>query len=75
MEHKLSRLFDRQKFQQNARLSSIIDAVESRYARAMNDDDLALVSAAGDTDATQPMAKRITEKEVSLVYERKEEQP
>ena len=47
MERKLFQAFDRQRFQQNARLASIIGDVESRYARALSDDDLELVSAAG----------------------------
>ena len=74
MERRLCRLFDRQKFQQNSRLSSIIDDVERRYACAMNDDDLALVSAAGDADAMRPGAERMTE-EAPAVYESREEQP
>ena len=40
MERKLFQAFDRQRFQQNARLASIISDVESRYARALSDDDL-----------------------------------
>ena len=47
MERKLFQAFDRQRFQQNARLASIIGDVESRYARALSDDDLEMVSAAG----------------------------
>ena len=47
MERKLFQAFDRQRFQQNARLASIIGDVESRYARALTDDDLEMVSAAG----------------------------
>ena len=47
MERKLMQRFDRQRFQQNARLAGIIGDVESRYARALTDDDLELVSAAG----------------------------
>ena len=47
MERKLFQAFDRQRFQQNARLASIIGDVESRYARALTDDDLERVSAAG----------------------------
>ncbi len=54
MERKLSRLFDRQKFEQNARLNSIISDVESRYAGALSDDDLELVSAAGDAIPVPP---------------------
>ena len=50
MERKLFQAFDRQRFQQNARLASIIDDVESRYARALTDDDLEMVSAAGVTE-------------------------
>ena len=50
MERKLFQAFDRQRFQQNARLASIIGDVESRYARAPSDDDLEMVSAAGNTE-------------------------
>ena len=50
MERKLFQAFDRQRFQQNARLASIIGDVESRYARALNDDVLEMVSAAGVTE-------------------------
>ena len=50
MERKLFQAFDRQRFQQNARLASIIGGVENRYARALNDDDLEMVSAAGTAD-------------------------
>ena len=50
MERKLFQAFDRQRFQQNARLASIISDVESRYARALSDDDLEMVSAAGTAE-------------------------
>ena len=50
MERKLLQAFDRQKFQQNKRLARVIDDVESRYAHALTDDDLELVSAAGDAE-------------------------
>ena len=50
MERKLFQAFDRQRFQQNERLASIIGDVESRYARALKDDDLEQVSAAGAAD-------------------------
>ena len=47
--NKLSQALDFQKFQQNPRLAVIIHDVESRYAKAaLSDDDLDLVSAAGD---------------------------
>ena len=57
MERKLFQAFDRQRFQQNARLASIIGDVESRYARALNDDDLEMVSAAG---TAEPVMDEIT---------------
>ena len=50
MERKLFQAFDRQRFQQNARLASIIGGVENRYARALTDDDLEQVSAASAAD-------------------------
>ena len=50
MERKLYQAFDRQRFQQNKRLAGIISDVESRYAHALTDDDLELVSAAGVTE-------------------------
>lgn len=50
MERKLFQAFDRQRFQQNERLASIIGDVESRYARALTDEDLEPVSAAGITE-------------------------
>lgn len=47
---KLARAFDFQRFQQNPRLAAITCEAESRYAKAaLSDDDLELVSAAGDT--------------------------
>ena len=48
--NKLSQAFDFQKFQQNPRLADVISDVESRYTKvALSDDDLELVSAAGET--------------------------
>ena len=55
MERKLLQAFDRQRFQQNKRLAGIIDDVESRYAHALTDDDLELVSAAGDAEPVRPV--------------------
>ena len=48
MEKKLRRLFDVQKFENHDKLSAIIGDVGSRYGRALSDDDLELVSAAGE---------------------------
>lgn len=50
MERELLQLFDRQKFQQNARLATLIGDVESRYTTPLADDELAQVSAAGARD-------------------------
>ena len=60
MERKLFQAFDRQRFQQNARLASIIGDVESRYARALSDDDLELVNAAGVTEPIEDETLPIT---------------
>ena len=49
MENKLRRVFDYQKFTSNRRLGAMIAETERRY-QALNDDELFLVSAAGDTD-------------------------
>ena len=47
---KLSQAFDFQKFQQNPKLAGIVRETEGRYAKAaLSDDDLELVSAAGET--------------------------
>ena len=46
---KLSQAFDFQKFQHNPKLDAITRDVESRYEKAaLSDDDLDLVSAAGE---------------------------
>lgn len=47
MERKMANLFDFQRFQQNPKLKRAIQDVEGRYAAALDDDDLDLVSAAG----------------------------
>lgn len=49
MENKLRRVFEYQKFASNSRLGAMIAETERRY-QAINDDDLFLVSAAGETD-------------------------
>lgn len=48
MEQKLKRLFDYQKFQNNPRLEAMLQEAEGRYAGSLSDDDLELVSAAGE---------------------------
>ena len=67
MERKLFQAFDRQRFQQNARLASIIGDVESRYARALSDDDLEMVSAAG-------IAEPVVEETMLIPSDKQEEQ-
>ena len=48
MEQKLKRLFDYQKFQRNSRLEAMLSEAEGRYDSSLSDDDLELVSAAGN---------------------------
>lgn len=48
MEKKLSRLFDFQKFENNPRLSALIQETETRYMRELTDEELYMVTAAGD---------------------------
>lgn len=47
-EKKLKALFDYQHFENNERLEKLICETESRYAKELSDDDLSLVSAAGE---------------------------
>lgn len=48
MEKKLKKLFDYQRFEQNAKLEKLIRETESRYAKELSEEDLSLVSAAGE---------------------------
>ncbi len=48
MEKKISILFDFQKYDKNADLQAVIDAVHARYtARKLTDDEAEFVAAAG----------------------------
>ncbi len=47
MEKKLTAMFDYQRFENNSRLAKMIASTESRYAKALSDDELTMVSAAG----------------------------
>jgi len=47
MERILKNLFDYQRYQPNAQLGKLIEETRSRYS-LVSDDDLELVSAAGD---------------------------
>lgn len=51
MEKKLKRLFDYQNFQKNARLAAMISEAEDRYGKAISDDELTCVNAAGEPEA------------------------
>ena len=52
---KLSRLFDYQRFEKNARLQKIIDDTHRRVeARELDDDEIDQVAAAGAPDAAKP---------------------
>lgn len=48
MENKLKKLFDYQRFEQNDKLEKLIHETESRYAKELSEEDLSLVSAAGE---------------------------
>ena len=50
MEGKLRRLFDYQRFAGNARMAKLIEETENRCDGALSDDELSLVSAAGDVN-------------------------
>ena len=48
MEKKLKKLFDYQRFEQNTKLEKLIQETENRYAKELSEEDLSLVSAAGE---------------------------
>lgn len=48
MDKKLKALFDYQKFKGNKKLESLIVETESRYAKELSDDEMSIVSAAGE---------------------------
>lgn len=50
MENMLKKLFDYQKFENNARLSSLIKETEERYSAALSDEELFMVAAAGEPE-------------------------
>ena len=63
MENMLKRVFDYQSFFQNGRLSAMIEDVENRYRElaGLDDEDLSLVFAAGDTDITNMLLENNNE--------------
>ena len=48
VEKKLKKLFDYQRFEQNEKLEKLIQETESRYTKELSEEDLSLVTAAGD---------------------------
>lgn len=48
MEKKITNLFDFQRFEHNSKLKSVLQDVEGHYTAALDDNDLAFVSAAGE---------------------------
>ncbi|MDO4731003.1 MAG: hypothetical protein Q4B14_02605 [Clostridia bacterium] len=57
MEQMLKRLFDYHRFFPDKRLIDIISDVESRYCE-LDDEELLLVAAAGDTDTTKDLLEK-----------------
>ena len=53
----LEKLFDYQKFENNSRLAKLISETEARYAKALSDDDLEFVNAAGVPEMTDGTEK------------------
>ena len=55
MENKLKKLFDYQKFEKNAHLQSVIQKTMDKYeVKALSDDDMFLVNAAGTGTLNKP---------------------
>lgn len=54
MERKLKKLFDYQKFARNPRLDAMLAEAERRCDRALDDNDLEFVAAAGDSTEGVP---------------------
>ncbi len=54
MEKKLKALFDFQRFAGDPRLSRLIEETEERSEKELSDDDLSLVSAAGEPEYPSP---------------------
>lgn len=49
MDKKLRTMFDYQRFAKSEKLAKVIAETESRYGNALSDEELEMVSAAGDT--------------------------
>ena len=57
MEKKLRRVFDYQSFSPNRHLSAMIEEVENRY-RELDEEELFLVSAAGNMNITNRLLEK-----------------
>lgn len=57
----LEKLFDFQKFENNSRLAKLIAETESRYSKALSDDDLDMVNAAGVPEIFQNSGEKSTD--------------
>ena len=57
VERMLRRVFDYQRFSPNRRLSAMIEEVKNPY-RSLDDEELSLVAAAGDTDITNELLEK-----------------
>lgn len=57
MENEIKKLFDYQRFENNARLASIISQTEERYGKALSEEELFFVNAAGElnTENKKPL--------------------
>lgn len=53
MKKTIKAIFDLEHFEQNEKLEEQIQETESRYCNEISDDDLELVSAAGNLQATR----------------------
>lgn len=61
MERKLEKIFDYQKFEQNAAMQQIIDSVHARFAsKELSMNDMGTVYAAGVNTPSKPMRIRDT---------------
>ena len=52
LENKLKKLFDYQHFENNSRLAELISETENRYAVELSDEELFMVSAAGEVESS-----------------------
>lgn len=58
MEKKLQTMFEYQRFDPSSKLAKMISRTEGRYARAISDDELEFVAAAGSTAMQEERAKK-----------------